>query len=71
MTTASIYQPLRRGLTNAIGEAQSENPWINAGIALELCRAELEARFASVMVTASNGEVCDGSDFVRDLLSRP
>lgn len=68
MTTTSIYRPLRTEVTNAIGESQTENPWISAGIALEVCRAELEARFSGVRVLGVDGLECSGTDFIRNLL---
>lgn len=66
---ASIYTPLRREITEALGEAQTENPWIEAQIALQLVRARLEKAMAGSVIEGEDGAVMEGSDFVRQLFT--
>lgn len=66
---ASIYTPLRREITVALGEAQTENPWIEAQIALQLVRARLEQAMAGSVIEGEDGAVMEGSAFVRQLFT--
>lgn len=66
---APIYTPLRRELAAAFGEAQTENYWVEAHIALELISARLQQALAGTVVESENGAVMEGSAFVRQLLS--
>lgn len=38
----SIEKQMRQELTFALGEAQTENPYVAAGIAIEIFKAQLE-----------------------------
>ena len=67
--TASIYAELRRDLTNALGESQTENPWVEAGIALEIVRKRLEQHFASMEFGDSERTVT-GNEYIQSLLAR-
>lgn len=67
--TASIYAELRRDLTNALGGAQTENPWVEAGIALEIMRARLEKHFAS-MEFGDAEQTMTGDAYIQSLLAR-
>ena len=67
--TSSIYAELRRDLTNALGESQSENPWVEAGIALEIVRTRLEQHFAS-MEFGNEERFVGGDKYIQSLLAR-
>ena len=57
----SIYPELRKELTFALGEAQTENPYVAAGIAMEIVRAKLERCLAGTP---------DGAALIQELLAR-
>lgn len=42
VVTPSIEKQLRREITYALGESQTENPYVAAGIAMEIFKARLE-----------------------------
>lgn len=67
--TASIYAEMRRDLTNALGESQTENPWVAAGIALEIMRKRLEQQFATLEFGDAERTVA-GDEYIQALLAR-
>lgn len=65
---ASIHQEIRRDVSSALGEAQSENCWVEAGIAIEIVRQRLEGHFRYVMFQSVDGEATPGDEYIRNLM---
>ena len=65
---ASIHQEIRRDVSSALGEAQSENCWVEAGIAIEIVRQRLEGHFQHVMFQSVDGEATPGDEYIRNLM---
>jgi hypothetical protein len=68
---ASIHQEIRRDVSSALGEAQSENCWVEAGIAIEIVRQRLEGHFRHVMFQGTDGEATPGDEYIRNLMRSP
>lgn len=67
---ASIHQEIRRDVSSALGEAQSENCWVEAGIAIEVVRQRLERHFRHVLFQSTDdGEATPGDEYIRMLLT--
>lgn len=66
---ASLHQEIRRDVSSALGEAQSENCWVEAGIAIEVVRQRLERHFQHVMFQGTDGEATPGDEYIRNLMS--
>ena len=65
---ASLHQEIRRDVSSALGEAQSENCWVEAGIAIEIVCQQLEGHFRHVMFQSMDGEATPGDEYIRNLM---
>ena len=65
---SSLHQAIRRDVSSALGEAQSENCWVEAGIAIEVVRQQLERHFRDVMFQSIDGEATPGDEYIRKLM---
>jgi hypothetical protein len=66
---ASLHQEIRRDVSSALGEAQSENCWVEAGIAIAIVRQRLERHFRHVVFQSVEGEAISGDQYIRSLMS--
>ena len=65
---SSLHQEIRREVSSALGEAQSENCWIEAGIAIAVVRQRLERHFRHVMFQDVDGQATPGDEYIRNLM---
>lgn len=68
---ASIYCELRREVSAALGEAASENCWVEAGIAVEIVRRRLERLMSGAQVQFGDAPPECGDELIRKLLTVP
>lgn len=65
----SLHNQLRRDVSCALGEAQSENCWVEAGIAVEVMRQRLETHFRGFVLQDASGNLVRGDQYVRELMA--
>lgn len=64
-----MTRELQRDLTQALGEAQTENHGVAAGIAVELMRSRLEQHFAGFQFSVEGLGEISGDQYIRRLFS--
>jgi hypothetical protein len=65
----SLHKELRRDVSCALGEAQSESCWVEAGIAVEVVRHRLETHFRGFVLQDASGKLVRGDEYVRSLMA--
>ena len=66
---SSQNSQLRREIACALGEAQSESSWVEAGIALEVTKQSLRRRLQHITLFAADGVAVAGDQLIQDLLT--
>lgn len=64
-----MTRELQRDLTQALGEAQTENYGVAAGIAVEVMRSRLEAHFADFKFSVAGLGEISGDQYIRRLFA--